>query len=205
MPGPDLEVVGPFAQSLDRLEEGARRLLHRPADPRGPLQQVGPAHVADEDEVAREDAHRPVRRGRVGQDEAQMLGRMARCVEGVDSDASDLEGISIAEEDRARLPREPVAPVRASFVRQVEARSRPVGQLPGSRHEVGMDVRLRGVLDPETLALRRPHVRLDVPVRVHDQCLSRRLAADQVARLGQLLVVEALQDHEAAFLPALAA
>ena len=68
-------------------------------------------------------------------------------------------------------------------------------QLARATHEVGVNVRLADVRDAQVLLLGSGEVLADVAVGIDDDRLTRALAADQVARLGERRVVEALEVH----------
>ncbi len=82
-----------------------------------------------------------------------------------------------------------VLPVRVALIRQVQPGSGTLRQFAGPGSVVGVDVRLGHVRNSQALLLRRPHITLNISVRVDDQRLTRRLAANQVAGLGELVVV----------------
>ncbi len=115
---PELQVVGHTLEALDRRVELSRRLLHRSLDPRGSLQQVGPTHIADEDEITRKHPDRTVRGGGVGDHEADVLRRVSRRVQNLDAHVADHEGITVVEQDRPLFGSELVFPVRAALVGQ---------------------------------------------------------------------------------------
>ena len=58
-----------------------------------------------------------------------------------------------------------------------------------------MDVRFRHVRDAKIFILRCGDVLLHVAIGIYDERLSRPLAADEVARLGEFGIVEALEEH----------
>jgi hypothetical protein len=60
-----------------------------------------------------------------------------------------------------------------------------------------MDVRFGHVRDPQAILRRGGDIRLRIPVGVNDDRFASPLAADQIARLGEALVVESLQQQTA--------
>ncbi len=58
-----------------------------------------------------------------------------------------------------------------------------------------MDVGLGDMGDPEALRLSRADVPSDIPVRVDDERLTGGGAADEIARLGKLGIVEPFEEH----------
>jgi hypothetical protein len=159
------------------------------------LQQVRPPHRADEDEVAGKDAHRPVRRGGVGDHEAQVLGGVTRRVHHLHAHVADREGVAVAQQGGAVLRRVRVLPLRAALAAEQQPRAGSRGQLARARDEVGVDVRLGDVRHAQPLALRGLHVLCDVAAGIDDERLARGRAPHQVAGLRQRIVVEALQEH----------
>ena len=71
----------------------------------------------------------------------------------------------------------------------------PGRQLAAAGHEVGVDVGLGDVRDADAERGGEGEVLVDVPSGVDDERLARGGTADQVARLGELGVVEAVEQH----------
>jgi hypothetical protein len=90
-----------------------------------------------------------------------------------------------------------VAPVSPAGTREVEPCAGPVTQFPRTGYKVGVNVRLRHVSDPETIAFGGVEIGIDSPVGIDHQCLSGARAADEIAGLCQLGVEEAFKDHVA--------
>ena len=170
--------------------------LEAGVDPAGGLvEQVRAADVADEDEVAgQEEAGRLGGRA-VGHQERQVLGGVARGVDRLDAQVADRDDVVVVE----RLVVEAVATSRAAFGGQVEARAGARGELARAGLEVGVDVRLGDVGDAQPVARGERDEALDVAARVDHDRFAGRLAADQVARLGEVLVVDVLEQHGAPF------
>ena len=178
-----------------------RRRLRAPRDARGALEQIGPADIADEHEVARDHAHRVVRAAAaVGDLVAHMLGRMTRRVHHADLDVADLEHVAVLHEHRvvaaaAGLLVEPlVLPVGVAFVGEVDARAF-LGELAHAREKVRVDVRLRRRDDAQPVGRGDLLVAVDVALGVDDDRLADLLATDEVGGFGKLLVVDLSEEH----------
>ena len=193
---PDLEPVGTRAEVLQRLVEAACADFHRAGDLGRALEQVGPADVADEHEVASGRAHRLAGRGLVGHQERQMLGRVAGGVQHLDVHAAHRDVVAVLDQRRACLSGEPVLPAFVTLTGQVETRAGALGQLAAARDVIGVDVRLGHVRHARALGLGRPNVLLDVAVRVDDQGLARLGTSDDVARLRQGRFEQTLEEHQ---------
>ena len=118
---------------------------------RGALQQVGPADVADEDEVARRRRDRLVGRGAVGDEKRQVLRRVPRRVHRVDRDVADRDREPVVSR---RAPASRANPYfHAASPSSDRCSVAPVSrrQLPAARHEIGVNVRLGHVRDPRAL------------------------------------------------------
>ena len=170
--GPDLQVVGQRAELFQALPECARRAVRRARHPGRLLEEVGPAHVAHEDEVAGDDAHRRGGAGGVGHHEGEVLGR----VPGVCSTSNRmLPTMNCAPSLRSTAPallREGVLPAGPALVGEVHHRAGQVRELPRAGEEVGVDVGLRHVRDAELLRLGGADVLRGVAVRVHHHRLA---------------------------------
>ena len=159
------------------------------------LEQIWAAYVTHEHEVAGENSHRFRGGGPVRDEKGEVLGGVPGRVHHADRDAADAELGPVAEQLRARGGGVTVAPILAALVRQEQPRARPVGQLPRAGHEIGVDVGLGDVGDAEPLGLRAAQIRLEMAVGIYDQRLARGLAADEIAGLRELVVVEASEEH----------
>ena len=124
-----------------------------PAIVRGALEQIGPADVADEHEVAGRRRDRLVRRGAVGHEKRQMLRRVPRRVHHVDADVADRDCDRRPSAASRPARGEGVLPGRVALVRDVHRRARARRQLAGAGHEVRVDVRLGDVRDPRPFGL----------------------------------------------------
>ena len=102
MAGPDLQVVGQLPEALEGGEEVAGRALHGAGHLHGALQQVGPPHIAHEQEVSREHAHRLIGAGGIGHQKGEVLRRVPRGVQGRKRIALDRE--SCCPRPAARAP-----------------------------------------------------------------------------------------------------
>ncbi len=195
MAGPDLEIVGLGLEALDAPEQRPRRRFHRALDPRGALEQVGPSHVAHEDEVAGDRSDRLGRRGAVGDEEGEVLRRVPRRMQRLDPHATHVERVPVAERNGAVARGEVVAPVVAALVGEVERRLCPGGELAAPGDEVGVNVGLGDVGDAEVERGGEGEILLDVAGGVDHERLPRLGTADEVSGLGELRVPDAVQQH----------
>src|SRR3954462_39024 len=83
----------------------------------------------------------------------------------------------------------------SAHAREIQSRAGAMGQLPGTRDEVSMNMGLGHVRNSESLVVRRLNIGIDVAVRIDDERLTAGRTADEVTGLGELGVVEALQKH----------
>ncbi len=197
MPGPQHEMPGRRgAEARERRVQRARARLHGARPLRGALEQVGAAHVADEHEVAGEDAEGLHARRLVRDAERDVLGRVPRRREHVEPHAARADGVAALHPPDARLGRPRVLPVRAALVREAGLGVRAACKLARAGEVVGVDVRLGHGNDREAGSLGGVEVGVDVAVRVDDDRLVRVGVAEEVARLGERVVVEAFEDHE---------
>ena len=95
MARPDLEVVGQPRDPLQAGEQRASRGLHRSGTLRGSLEQVGTAHVTNEQKVSGDRCKGLVQNRRVRHQERQVLGGMTRRMQDLDANAADIEPIAI--------------------------------------------------------------------------------------------------------------
>src|SRR5688500_4920168 len=109
----------------------------------------------------------------------------------LDTHGADVDDVGILQQARAVLLSVHVASGVAAFAGQVEPSARSTYELSASRDKVRMDVRLRDVRDPHLRSLGRANVLLGVAIRVENERLAGRLAAEEIARLRELVVVEA--------------
>ncbi len=124
-----------------------------------------------------------------------MLRRMSRRVQSLHADVAHHEDVAVPEQAGPLLGGEQVLPVGVTVVGEKQGRPAGAGQLPGAGDEVGVDVRLGDVRDPQTLLLRRSQVGVHPAVGIHDHRLARGRATDQIRGLGQLVVVKAPEQH----------
>ena len=190
--GEDLDVVGEGQELL--LEAGEHLLRAEEAGVHaagGLVQQVRTAQVAGEHEVAGEQVARGVGEGAVGDQEGQVLGGVARGVHRGHHDVADADLVAVVQAGGLEL----VLPVLPALAGDVDVRAGGRGQLAGAGEVVGVDV---GLGDGGDLhAVLRGHVPVDVDVAagVDHQRLAGALAPDEVAGLGEVLVVDALDQH----------
>ena len=153
------EVAGP---DLDLLGKREQALVKRAIDLRGPVgrldRQVGPGDIADEEAVPADDGPRLLAPLEVEEQERGVLGPMAGCRDGFDSDLAEIQRPAVA--DRAMLVLGLGKPVN------VDRRSGRQGQPAVSGDVVGVVVGFEHVLDPGSVQTAEPQVGIDVPLRV---------------------------------------
>ncbi len=93
------------------------------------------------------------------------------------------------------LGREVVLPVLAALSRDIGGRARRRGELARPREEVRMDMGLGHGDDPQTVMPGEVEIVSDVAPRIDHERLPAVLAGDEIARLGEVLVVEAFEKH----------
>jgi hypothetical protein len=192
MAGPHLDVVGQREEAVAQAGEEPLGAFEAGVDAAGGLvEQVGPADVADEDEVAGEVEAGLLAGGAVGHQERQVLGGMPRRVDGLEPHVAELDDVAVLQQ-RAL---EAVLPVRVALVRQVELGARARRELARTGLVIGVDVGLGDGGDAQAVVGGEREVGVGVAARVDHDGLPGRLAADQVAGLGQVLVVDVLEEH----------
>src|SRR5699024_5847596 len=139
------------------------------------------------DEVTGEVVARLVGDGAVGHEVGQVLGRVTRRVAGGDGDVPEGERVPVLQ----ALRRETVLPVLASRARDVQRGPGRGGELARTGEEIGVEVGLGDGGDGHPVVGGEVQIHLDVAAGVHHQGLPAGLAAHEVARLGQVLVVDA--------------
>jgi hypothetical protein len=77
----------------------------------------------------------------------------------------------------------------------VQSGTAPLGQLPGTGNEVGVNVGLAHVRNPEAFFPRRLEITVDVPVGVYHHRPPSGRTSDQVTRLGELGFEEPAEDQ----------
>ena len=196
--GPHLDVVGQGHEAVAQAGEQAPSPLEAGVDAAGGLvEQIGAADVAHEDEVAGQEEAGLLGGGAVGDEERQVLGGVAWRVDRLRAHVAHGHDVAVAE----RLVVEGVGPLGAALGREVQARARPVGELASAGLEVGVDVGLGHVRDPQAVARGEGDEGLDVATRVDHERLAGGLATDEVARLREVLVVDVLEQHASSFDP----
>jgi hypothetical protein len=155
------------------------------------LEQIGTSDIAYEDEVSGERSHRLRSRGTVGNQQGQVLRRVPRNVNHSELYRPDTETRTITQQCRGRPRGVSITPVVAPGVGQIQPSTCVVSQLARAGDEVRMYVRFGDVGNPEPLGLGRLKVRIDVPVGVDHERLATHGAAEEVACLRELGVVEA--------------
>src|SRR5699024_3760163 len=94
---------------------------------------------------------------------------------------------------------EAVGPVLSTLAGDVRGGAGGGGQLSGAGEEVGVDVGLGHRGDGHPVVGGKVQVDLDVAPRIHHQRHALGLAADEVAGLGQVLVIDAFEKHRSSW------
>lgn len=184
MGGEDPGLVGQGHELVvQRAVEPAGQVVGRPAD-RG--QQVGPAHVADEQGVAGE--HAPgLGAGALEDHDRDRLGGVPRRVADLQLDLAQGEPLAVLQ----GLGGE----VRRGHVAVGDDGAGGGGQLEVTGQEVGVEVGLEDPLDGEAGGLGVGDVLGDVALGIDDDGPAGRLVADQVAVEGQAAQLVLAEEH----------
>jgi hypothetical protein len=196
MSGPELHEVGERARPLQRCVQVACRAFHRPLHARGALEQIGTSNVTDEDEVARQQPDRRIARGFVSHEEGDVLRGVSGHVQHVQSHCSDADFLPRLEPPCAGEGVTPINRRSLPFTRQQQLGVRRPGQCGRTGEEVGVDVRLGHGSDAESLEPRGLDVRCRIAQRIDDDGFFGALAGDDVAGLGELVVIETAKEHD---------
>ena len=195
MTGPYLQILGVLPHLAQRAVKRPSRRFHGASDIRGALEQVGAPNVADENEVSAEDAQRPIRGRAVGDEEDEVLRRVAGHVAHVEANLPDGERVAVAEQFGTIRRADAVLPVAIALGGEQQPSPRTPNELTRSGEKVGVNMRLGDVRNTEPLARRGNAIRFDVARRIDHERLVGRFCAHEIARLRECLVVEALQEH----------
>jgi hypothetical protein len=94
------------------------------------------------------------------------------------------------------VPRPVIAPaVGLAERRQIDFQSGALGQFPRARQEVRVDVGLDHRFDDQPALVGEPQIAVDVALRVDEDRLAGRVAADQIGILRQTGVVDLMKMH----------
>ena len=147
--------------------------------------EVGPAHVADEEGVACEGHARLRRDLRVDHQDRHALGRVAGRLQEAQDDLAEADLVAVLDgqvrDQRLRLAAEDDRGARAGR------------QLAVPAHEVGVQMRLDDVLDAQPLALGLGQVFVHVPPGVHHG--GPPVRSHQVGGVSQTAQIELLEIH----------
>ena len=191
--GVDLDVVREGQELLPQAREELLRALEAGVDAAGGLiEQVRAAQVPGEDEVAREQVAGGVRERAVGDQEGEVFGGVPGGVQGLDGDVADADRAAVVQ----AFGLEPVLPVQPALTGDVGGGAGRGGQFPGPGEEVGVDVGLGHGHDLHPVRRGQLTVDVDVAAGINHDGLALALAADQVARLGKVFIVNAFQKHK---------
>src|SRR5699024_4604598 len=178
-----LHVIGQFHEHVTEAVEQFSRHAEAGVFPAGGfVEQVGPADVADEHEVAGEQEAGLVAGRVVGDEERQVFRGVARRVERVDGYVGGAEAVAVPE----YFMREAVQPVGTAFCGEVEAGAGCFGEFAGAGEVVGMDVRFRHPGDFQAVLCGLFQVHVNVAARVDYEGGAFSLAAYEPACLGQI-------------------
>ena len=128
-----------------------------------------------------------------------MLWGVARSVHGLEGDVP--QGVAVPVLHAHGRPRgsgvelRSVGPVRAALIGEEDGRTGRGRELAGAGQVVGMDVGLRHRGDRHPVLRGEVQVHSDVPARIDHDRVAGGLAADEVARLGQIFVIDSLEQH----------
>ncbi|EKB47158.1 hypothetical protein B879_04249 [Cecembia lonarensis LW9] len=120
-----------------------------------------------------------------------MFGGVSRRVQGGGGDVSQGDGGLVKE----AFGFEFVLPVRPALARNVDCRTGGGGKFAGPGEVVGVDVGLGDGGDLHAVFRCKVLVHLDVAAGVHHEGLALGLAADEVAGLREVFVVNTFQKH----------
>src|SRR5699024_5037025 len=109
----------------------------------------------------------------------------------LDGDVADGDGVTVHE----TFGVETVLPVLASFAGDVDRGAGRRGQFSGPGEVVGVDVGLGHRHDLHVVFAGQIEVDVDVSAGIDHDRFSFGLASDEVAGLGEIVVVEAFQQH----------
>src|SRR6185503_236411 len=196
MTWPELQPVrATLCEAAQRLEEQLGAGPHASFGTGNLLEQVRPANVADENEIAGQRADLLSGLQRVGDEEGEMLRRMPRSMHRFDADMTDGKRVPVLQERCACFARELVLPVLTDLSGQQQLRSGESREFARPRQVVGVNVGFRDVRDAQASRACRGNVLGDVPVGIDNQRFAGLLAANEVAGLSKPLMEEALQEH----------
>ena len=192
--GVDLDVVGQGQELIPQAREELPGTGEAGVDAAGGLvQQVRAAQVPGKDEVTGEQVAGGVGERAVGDQEGQVLGGVARGVQGLDGDVAQGDLVVVVQPSGLK----PVLPVDAALAGNVRGGAGRGGQFTGAGEEVRVDVGLGDGNNLHPVGRCEVAVDLDIAAGVDDQRLALGLAADEVAGLGEVFVVNALDEHVA--------
>ncbi len=192
----NLQAVGKSAQPFaDGPEHGTRQTQL------GVLaQKIRPAQGTDEEEVtAQQNLGHLARARRVVNQEGEMLGGVAGCVQSPDSSAAQLDDLAIVHILMCELYLVGFAPIAAG---NVQAGAGSFRKFASARGEVGVDVCLQYPRDLEALRLGVVEVDVHIAPRVHHGELTGRPAPDDVRVVCQASVLEPFEQHQLPPFPA---
>ena len=144
-------------------------------------EQVRTSDRSDKQRVAAEDPHRLVR---LAGEDGDVLRRVPRRVYELDRQVADADPFAVLH-----------LVVRVSKIRSRtgEGSGADREQLARTAHEVGVDVGLERVDDPQIHRASRFDVDVDVTPRIDDDRFAHARAGDQIRRLSQTFIEEALE------------
>jgi len=155
------------------------------------VQEVRAAEVADEHEVAGEEVARVVGERAVGDQEGEVLGGVPGGVSRLHDDVAQGDGVAMVEP----FGFEAVLPVVTALSRNVSGGPGRGCQFTGAGEIVGVDVGLGHGNDPHAVTSGQVEIWGQVTAGIDDDRLALCLATDEIAGLGQVLVVDALEKH----------
>ena len=196
MRGPNLKMIRKFEETTGAGDECVRRFVLGSGDACRRLQEIRATEIADEDEVATDHADRGIcSAAEIGDQIREVFRRVTRRMHRGESDVSNVERIAV-EQYSMVVSLEPTRlPVVTALAGDQDACAGLLGELPDTGEEVRVNVGLRRRDDPKSVRGREVDVSIDVPFGIDDDRLTGALAADQIGRLRQILVVDEPKKH----------
>ncbi len=151
------------------------------------IEEVRAAEVSGEDEVSGDHVAGVIAEGAVGHQEHQMLWGVARGVPGLHADVAQGDHVTVLQPGGI----EAVLPVLAPLAGDERFGTCRGRELTGAGEVVGVDMGLGDLSDAHAMVRGEVEVFADVAAGVDDHALAGGLAADEVAGLGKVLVVDA--------------
>src|SRR5699024_867569 len=131
----------------------------------------------------------------ISDEERHVLRGVPRSVECAQADVPHRDLVPVPHPDRL-IETFTVGPIRPALVGDVHRCAGGGGQFARAREVVGVNVGLRHAHDTHVVLCGYAHVYVDVAARVDDDGFTFGLAADEVGRLGEVIVIDTFKQHE---------